>query len=148
MSRPFATLVPPPATGLAVGYLIPLMAPMRVATRLPKPADTEDVINGFLRVEAGGGSVMADEILFNVNIILHSYASNNDESSAELNMQKALAWAGNAQGTTLVHPSTQKEYFVTYSRISSLGHRQGDPLVNMARYRGMVTWRIRGEAIS
>jgi hypothetical protein len=30
------------------------MSPTTVATRLPRPTETADTINGFMRIEAGG----------------------------------------------------------------------------------------------
>lgn len=139
-----ATKWPPPIQGLAIAYFTPRMAPTPVATRLPQPERTADTVNGFLRVEASGGSIAVDDFLYNCGIIIHSYAPNNQESLAELVLMHALAHAGNAQGRFIVHPSLQRPWYVTYSHIQALGVRQADPLVNLTRFRGMVTWRVQG----
>jgi hypothetical protein len=47
---------PPPVQGLAVNYFTPIMAPVPGASRLPQPSKSGDTVNGFLRIEAGGGS--------------------------------------------------------------------------------------------
>lgn len=143
--RPYTTVAPPPIQGLMVAYLTPLLTPTPVATRLPQPAKTDDTINNFLRVEAaGGGPSGNDQILFNASVILHAYCPNTQESQGEQLIGDALAWAGNAQGTFVTHASTQVEYFVTYSRITSLATKQADPQVALTRFRGMVTWVVHG----
>jgi len=146
--RPYTTIQSPPAGGLAVAYFEPLMAPTPVGTRLPQPSETADTINGFLRVQAGGGAIMGNEVMFNVGVILNSYAPNNEESFAEQLLVQAIAWGNNAMGTTIVHPSTGISYFVAYSRTTALGTKQQDPLVNLTRFRGMVTWRMLGVPVS
>ncbi len=139
-----ATIFPPPIQGLAMAFFSPRMAPTPVATRLPQPSRTEDTVNGFLRIEAAGGSIMNDMFMFNCGIILHSYAPNNQESMAEIVLMHAMAHGNNAQGQFITHPSLQRPWYVTYSRIQALGVRQADPLVNLTRFRGMITWRIQG----
>ncbi len=141
---PYATIWPPPIQGLAIAYFTPRVAPVPVATRLPQPDRTQDTVNGFIRIEAAGGHTMHDGLFFNCGIIIHSYAPNNQESMAEVNMMHALAHAGNAQGRFIVHPSLQRPWFVSYSHITALGVRQADPLVNLTRFRGMAVWRIQG----
>lgn len=140
-----ATIYPPPAQGLARAFLVPHMDPTPVATRLPQPERTSDTVNGFLRIEAAGGAIQTDELVFNVNLTLHSYANNNQESLAEIILVRALGKAGNAQGQMIVHPSLQRPWYVMYSRISSLGVRQNDPLVAMSRFVGKITWRVQGQ---
>lgn len=140
----YQTIYPPPIQGLAISYFTPRLAPTPVATRLPMPSQTEDVVNGFLRIEAAGGSVMVDELMFNCGIIVHAYAPNNRESFAEILCMHALAHGGNAQGQLITHPSLQRPWYITYSRITALGVRQADPLVNLTRFRGMVMWRCQG----
>ena len=141
---PYQTIWPPPIQGLAKAYFTPRMAPVPVATRLPQPGRTEDTINGFLRIEAAGGRVLKDELFFDCSVILHSYANNNQESMAEINAMRAVAHGGNAQGRAIVHPSLGKPWFVSWSRVTALAVKQADPLVNMVRFRAMVTWRIQG----
>jgi hypothetical protein len=148
----FPTIKPPPMGGLMVGYLTPLMAPTPVQTRRPKPTPDDDVAypDGFLRVEAGGGSWVAlDEgVFFDASAILHGYADYENEWKAEDLCGTALAWGGNAQGLTLTMTDTGEEWYVTYSRITALATELVDPLVRLTRYRGMVTWRVPGVPIS
>lgn len=143
-ASPYQTIFPPPVQGLAKAYFTPLLAPMPVATRLPQPGKTEDTINGFIRIEAAGGHLRPDTVFFDVGIIIHSYAPNNLESQAEINCMKALAVGGNAQGKYITHPSLQRPWFVSYSRISGLAVKQSDPHVNLTRFRGLLVWRIKG----
>lgn len=145
--RPFTTVAPPPMQGLAVAYLKPLLTPTPVATRLPQPSKTEDTVNGFLRVESAGGSPLGEQLLFSASVILHAYCTNANESLGEQMLGTALAWAGNAQGTWITHASTQVDYFVAASEITSLSHKYADPAVAMTRFRGMVTWTIQGIAL-
>lgn len=146
--RPFDAVAPPPTAGLMVAYLQQMLAPTPVATRLPQPSKTEDTINGFVRVEVAGGQPNeSDSILFASSCILHVYCTNNDESRGEQIMTQALAWAANAEGTYVTHRSSGVDYFVTYSRITSLGMKHADPAVAMTRFRGMVTWVIHGQPL-
>ena len=133
--------------GLAVAYLTPLLTPTPVATRLPVPSKTEDTVNNFLRVEAAGGGQQGEQLLFNASIILHAYCTNNAESDGEQMLGKALAWAGNAQGTFVTHASTGIQYFVAASAITSLAHKYADPAVALTRFRGMVSWIVQGVAL-
>jgi hypothetical protein len=142
----FATLKPPPIEKLGVVYFSPLMAPVLVATRIPQPAPNQETISTFLRIESGGGRQRADTILWDMTLILHSYAPNEQESVAEDNLAIAVAWGANAQGQTITTASGE-EYFVTYSRATGLSHRQADPNVDLIRYRSMVLWRVPGVPI-
>lgn len=146
VTRPFATLLPPPAQALAVSYLTPLMAPTPVATRLPQPKKIDDTINQFLRVEAAGGP-QYNEYMFQVSIILMAYSTNNEESACEQTLNRALAWGGNAQGTWIEHKSTGNQWFIAASTISSLGAKAADPAVALTRFRGMVTWLLQAKAL-
>ena len=141
--RPFATHRPPPTEALAKAYFGPLVAPTPVGTRVPQPNKTADTINGFLRVESGGGSLRGEQILWDVAIILHAYAPNTQEYVAEQLIDEALAWGANATGYTQ-QMDNGDNWYVTYSRVTGFATRKSDPLVNLTRYRGMVTWRIPG----
>lgn len=144
----YSTLKPPPIESLAVAYLGPLVTPLRVLTRIPPNnpnADTPDG-NTFIRVEASAGTLMPGSILYNVQTILHSYAPYNEEITAEDNIGTALAWMGNAQGNTIT--AAGYDWYITYSTISSLGHRMTDPETPLARYRGAVMWRVAGQPIA
>jgi hypothetical protein len=142
----FATLKSPPIEKLAKAYFTPLMAPLLVATRLPQPAPNKETINTFLRLQSGGGTQRPDTILFDISVILHSYAPNEQEDVAEENLADAVAWGSNAQGQTITLRNGD-EYYVTYSRATGLSHRQADPYVDLIRYRSMVQWRVPGIVI-
>lgn len=144
--RPRATVRPPPTERLGLAYFPPLVAPTPVATRVPQPAKTEDTINGFLRLEAAGGVLRPDGILFDMALILHAYANNTEESLAEDLIDEAIAWGSNAAG--YAQQLDGDTWYITYSRCTSLAMRKADPLVNMTRYRAMITWRIPGIAVA
>jgi hypothetical protein len=141
--RTYTTTRPPPIELLALEYFGPLVAPTPCATRLPKPSNTEDTINGFLRVEAGGGVLRSDGILWDVSVILHAYAPNSQEAIAEQLGQEVVAWGANANGFTQIMPNLDR-WYITYARCSGFNVRKADPLVNLTRYRSMVTWRVPG----
>lgn len=142
-TRPFTTLLPPPIETMAVQYFTPLMDPTPVATRLPTPDDNEDTISGFLRVEAAGGHLLPDMFFWDMSVILHSYSP--DEVQAEQIINTAVAWGNNATGVTTTVNSV--DWYVTYARASGLPTKQQDPMVNLTRYRAMVSWRIPGQPI-
>lgn len=145
--RPFTTTQPPPIESLGMAYFPPLMTPLLVSTRVPQPAPNKETVNTFLRIQAGGGSQTPEGILWNMTLILHSYAPNEQESVAEQNLATALAWGANAQGTTLTLKNGDV-FYVTYSRANGVGHRQGDPFVDLIRYRGMISWRVQGKPLT
>jgi hypothetical protein len=153
-TRPFPTILPPPMAGLLTNYLKPLLAPVPVSTRRPKPLPGDDVAypNGYLRTEAAGGTWMArSEIFFDASGILHSYVDYENDPLGEDICNRALAWAGNAQGLTIPLEDTfdgiTYDWYVTYSRITALATEHADPLVRLTRYRGMVTWRCAAVAL-
>lgn len=125
-------------------YFTPLMDPTPVATRLPNPANNEDTVEGFLRLEAAGGALVGDALMWDMSVILHSYSP--VEPQAESIITKALAWGNNAQGVTVSVESV--DWYVTYSRATGLATKQQDPMVNLTRYRAMVSWRIPGVSLS
>lgn len=148
MSAPthaFATTRPPPIEALGVRYFEPLMT-IPVVTRLPQPAPYQETIDKFLKLQSGGGSQRPDTLLWDINLILHSYAPNEQEYAAEDNLGIAVAWGANAQGETITLKDGTS-YYVTYSRAIGLQHKQGDPLVDLVRYRSMVSWRVQGLGI-
>jgi hypothetical protein len=142
-ARVYQTHRPPPTELLALAYYGPLVAPTPVATRVPQPSATADTINGFLRVEAGGGTLRLDTILWDVSVILHAYAPNTEEAMAEQLIEEAVAWGANAQGTTTFMDNGDA-WYITYSRCTSFAIRKADPYVNLTRYRAAVTWRVPG----
>ena len=141
--RFYTTTRPPPTELLALQYFGPLLSPTPVATRVPSPSSTEDTINGFIRVEAAGGTMRRDQIFYDVSVLLHAYAQNTDEALAEELIQDAIAWGANAQGTTTVMTNGD-QWYVAYSRVQALAVRKADPMVALTRYRAMVCWRMQG----
>lgn len=140
MGSPYETLLPPPIERLAVQYFTPLLNPVPVATRLPEPDQNEDTVNGFLRLEAAGGNPTGEDMFFNAQILIHAYSP--DEEQAELIALKATGWGSNAQGITF--HTMNHEFYVSVSSIAALPVKQQDPLVDLTRYRAMITWRIPG----
>jgi hypothetical protein len=145
--RPFDTVAPPPIESLGKQYFTPLVAPLPVVTRLPQPAPNQETVSTFLRIQAGGGSQTVEGLLWNMALILHSYAPNEQESVAEQNIAAAEAWGANAQGTTITLNNGQ-QFYITYSRVHAVAHRQGDPNVDLIRYRSAVMWRIAGNGVA
>jgi hypothetical protein len=141
--RPYSTLLAPPIESMAIAYFTPLMAPTPVATRLPNPADNEDTVEGFLRLEAGGGPQVNENLMWDCAVILHGYSPM--EPQAEDIIGKAVAWGANATGTTTRIGNL--DWYVTFSRASGLPTKQQDPMVNLTRYRAMVSWRIPGNPL-
>jgi hypothetical protein len=141
--RPFTTTKPPPIESLGRHYFLPIMSPLLVTTRVPQPGPNQDQTNAFLRIQSGGGVQRNDGYLWDVTLILHSYAPNDDEVAAEDNLATATAWGANAQGTTITL-NNGTEFYVTFSKATGLATRQGDPMVDLVRYRSMVMWRVPG----
>lgn len=140
-------VMPPPPEALAVALFTPLMAPLPVITRLPKPPPSADTVSPLLRVEAAGGFLRQDELLFDISIILHSYAPENQEIAAEQNLTVALGYGARGIKAFPITVGTI-DWYVIHSWVTASVLRQNDPLVNMARYRAMLTWRIPGQAIA
>lgn len=145
MSHPWVTTRPPPVESIGKAYFTPHMT-CPVVTRIPQPAPNRSTVSEFLRVQSGGGSQRPDGLLWDVALILHSYAPNDAEVQAEENMALALAWGSNAQGTTITTRSGAS-YYVTYSTANGLATKQGDPAVDLVRYKGVVTWRVQGVTV-
>ena len=141
-------ITPPPIEALAVAYFGPAMAPLPVTTRLPKPAARADMVNPWLRLEAAGGLLRQDELLYDISIILHSYAPENLETQAETNLTRALALGARGLYTFTIPNVGGADWYVTHSWVSGAPLKQNDPLVNMTRYRAMLSWRIPGQPIS
>lgn len=140
MPRPFPILLPPPTESMGVAYLTPLMAPTLVGTRLPQPEQDRQMLDGFLRVEAGGGYQDEDEIMWDVSLILHSFSE--DEEVAEGVIGRAVAYMSAAEGIAI--PAGGRDWYVSWAQPRNLATRMDDPNVpNYSRYRAMVSWRVR-----
>jgi len=73
-------IMAPPIEAIGVAYFTPLMAPVPVTTRLGKPDSRADTVVPWLRLEAAGGPLRPDELLYDLSIILHAYAPENLET--------------------------------------------------------------------
>lgn len=148
-ARPFTTTQPPPVESIGKAYFTPLMA-IPVVTRTPQPAPNKDTISEYLRIQGGGGAqqvqVGQEGYFWQVSLILHSYAPDEDEVKAENNLARALGWGANAQGTYITTRS-DVEWYVSYSFSPGLGTKVTDPRVALTRYRGLVTWRVPGRPL-
>lgn len=141
------TLLPPPLETLSVAYLTPLLGGLRVLTRMPPQPKKQDTPPAtFIRVQASTGYPVSENILYNVQTIIHSYAPYNEEVTAEKNMGLALAWMGNAQGSTITVDGY--DWFITYSMVSVTGRRINDHMSPIAHYQGATQWRIMGQPIA
>jgi hypothetical protein len=122
---------------LAAYYLTPLMDPsIPIATRLPQPDKQADTINGFLRLEAGGGPKV-NFTEYNLTTILHAYSPN--EIQASQISRAATGWMAAARGQTIAG------WGVTDVPTVIGSHKLGDPNVaGLTRYRSLVTWRVPG----
>jgi hypothetical protein len=141
-------VAPPPAEALAVAYFTPLMAPLPVSTRLPVVGPRADTAAPALRVEAAGGFLRQDELLYDMSIILHSYAPTEAaEPAAEQTLATALGYGARGVYTFTV-TAAGTPWYVTHSWVTAAPLKQNDPLVNMPRYRAMLTWRIPGVPVA
>lgn len=142
MSRVHPVLLLPPIESMALAYYTPTVTPTPVATRLPSPEKTADTVNGFLRVESGGGFLGDDDLMWDISVILHAYSP--DEVEAESICGRATSYGAAAQGEHVVVGSDQ--WYVTSARAALLPTREEDPeLPMLSRYRAMVTWRVPGK---
>lgn len=149
MTRPFATTKPPPTESLGVAFYTPLLT-IPVVTRRPEPAPNQDTIDEYLRIQSAGGAQLVqagqEGYFWNVSMILHSYAPDEDEVKAEDNLTTALGYGANAQGAYITTHSGVP-WYVTFSAAPALGTKLEDPLVALTRYRGVVTWRVAGRPL-
>jgi hypothetical protein len=126
---------------LALFFLTPLMAPTPVATRLPRIQSDTDTQNGFLRVEAGGGTKIG-LTEYNQSILLHTYVPFEFEVLGAEIANKAVAYMSAAGGVSIAG-----RYVTAVSHVSTV-QRRTDPNVNLLRYLSFVTWRVRGAPVS
>lgn len=129
-------LLPPDIEALAIAFLAPNLSPTPVATRLPSPSTDADTVNGFLRVEYGGGS-KPNRFQYDVQCILLGYSPN--EIQASLVASQAVALMSAARGQTV------NGWYVVGVEGVVAPHRGDDPDVILPRYRAAVTWRVAGQ---
>ncbi len=133
-------LAPADIEFLAQSFLVPLMTPTPVATRLPDDTDPTDSVNGFLRVEAAA-AVKINWFQYNVSVFLHLYVPFESEVLGQTLIDEALGYMGAAGGLT-----------VGGRYVSQVAHvmgpaRKTDPDVNLLRYFGGVTWTLDGAPV-
>lgn len=138
MTAPFVdpVLLPPDIESLARAYLLNDLAPTPIATRLPSPSKDADTVNGFLRLEYGGGS-KPNRFHYDVQCIMHAY--NPNEIQAKLLAAQAVALMGAGRGQTV------NGWYVVGVMGVVAPHRLTDPDVNLPRFRSSVTWRVAGQ---
>lgn len=120
-------------------FLTPLV-PVRVATKVPKPAPNKTLPDPFVRVEFGGGR-QVNLLEYDLDTILYGYAE--DEAEASLLCRTGFAHMCAATGSHV------NGWYVGWARSASLPHasKSTDPKVSLPRYRAMVTWRVQGQPI-
>lgn len=125
---------------LAINFLSQYLTPTPVATRLPTPSSDADTINGFLRVESGGGS-KPNRFQYDIQCIMHGYSP--DEIQAEGTADKAVGFMSAARGQTVSDGTN--DWFVVGVMGVVVPLRLTDPDVILPRYRASVTWRVAGQ---
>lgn len=128
--------VMPPADieGLVVQYLAPRLG-LPVGTRLPNPANDADTVDGFCRVEAAGG-IKVNLTQWDLDIIVHGYHP-NEVTAAQIT----------ASAVAILEAARHQQfgqYWIGDSDSLVAPAKQTDPLVNLPRYRSMVSWRVTG----
>lgn len=135
----FPVITPADVEGLGVFFYTPKLAPTPVATRVPRPADNEDTIHGFLRVEAGDISPVLEfrSVAWDMSFLLHAYSPNEIEAAHIIGTAMAEAASAHFQ-------SVMGFYIVDVLGVSG-GVRLSEPRVpDLIRYRATVTWRVTG----
>lgn len=136
----YPVVTPADIEWMALFFLTPLMAPTPVATRLPNETMDTDTVNGFLRVEAGGG-VKANYTEYDQTILLHTYVPAEFEPLGAELANKAIAYMSAAGGLNI------SGRYVTEVLHATTVQRRTDPNVNLVRYMSFVTWRILGQPV-
>lgn len=133
-------VLPPDLETLGINYLSPTLSPTPVATRLPSPTQDADTVNGFVRLELGGGS-KPNRFQYDMQLIGHAYSPN--EITADHIANQAVALLSAARGQT-ISDGTTNWYVVGVMGVVA-PHRLTDPDVILPRYRFSVTWRVAGQ---
>jgi hypothetical protein len=132
-------LVSPDTEDLAIFYYTPIIAPTLIDTRLPKPDDDADTINGFVTVEAGDKSRVG-LAQWDCSFILHSYSPVEAQAADTSN---TLMTHGTAvQGLTVMG-------WYIVGLVAAVGSRKlsNPDIPQLARYRSALTWRVAGRPI-
>lgn len=129
-------LKPPKIAQLVRALLLTPLAPTGIGTKLPSPMTDQDLVNGFLRLEYGGGT-KPNPFQYDLQCIMHAYSP--DQGQAEDIASDAGALVTAAQGLTV-----NGVYIVGVSGYVA-PHLLTDPDVNLPRIRSSVTWRVAGQ---
>ena len=123
---------------LVTFFLTPYLSPTPVATRLPDDSDPGDTVNGFLRVEAGGGA-KKNYTEYNQTVLLHTYVPDEFEVQGAEIANSAISYMGAATGLTVAG------WYITDVPHMSTVQRRTDPNINLLRYMSWVTWTVVGQ---
>lgn len=123
---------------LAQVFLTPLLTPTVVSTEVPRPDDPLDVVNGFMRVEAGDVVPMLPfNAMFHASFLMHAYAALDvGEDQCSQISRTAMDNVAAVGGTTIAG------WYI--NRVVSVigGRRLTDPDISLLRYRSAVTWEV------
>jgi hypothetical protein len=137
----YPVVTPADIESMALYFLAPKIAPTPVATRLPNDTNPNDTVNGFVRVEAGGG-IKVNLTEYDQAILLHTYMPFEYEPAA-----------AQLAGTVTAYMSAASGLKIGGRYVSEVTHataiqRRSDPAVNLLRYLSFVTWRVAGEPVA
>lgn len=147
---PLPQLTHPPIEWLGFAYYSPLLTGTKVCTEYPGAQGNKPYVDGpVLRTEAAGGTP-ALEVMFDLDLILHGYKGRNEDGAKELS-QRATKLGSGLRNVTVMCPLTEDgpplAWTIHDAWVSSEPTRQVDPIVNLPRFRSMVTWRVVGRAL-
>jgi hypothetical protein len=137
VAQKFPVITPADIEAMVQFFYTPIMAPTPVATRLPRPADNADTINGFLRVESADSTPLLQfrSAAWDMNFLIHAYSP--DEIEASSIIARAMGEAASAHFKTVMG-----FYIVDVVNVIG-GNRLPEPRVpDLMRYRAAVTWRV------
>lgn len=156
LGQPYPTLQPSPIEAVAEQALPWVLSQQgnlttNVATRRPRQQNSDDMYpGGFVRIESAGGR-QVNEIQFEQDLVLNTYFESipplpSDEFTAEKLAGQITGIAGNGLGLYVILEDGSR-WDINDSRVAILPTRQTDPMVNITRYRSMVTWTTTGKPI-
>jgi hypothetical protein len=128
----------PDIEDLAPFYFTPLIAPTLIDTRLPKPDDRADTVNGFVTVEAAPASRVG-LAQWDLSFILHAYSPSEYEAATI--SRKLMSYGTSVQGLTIMG------WYVVMVVNAVGGEKLPNPDIELPRYRSALTWRVQGHPI-
>jgi len=123
---------------LAQVFLTPILTPTPVSTEVPRPDENIDVVNGFMRIEAGDVvPLLPFNAMYHASFLMHAYAALDvGEDQCSLISRTAMANCAAAGGLTIAG------YYINRVVTVIGGRRLGDPQISLLRYRSAVTWEV------